>query len=133
MNDINFCDEQDRGTRCCLHDLLPDHHCAPGRVCCFCGNLYEADVGPHGQYEPQKQQRPIPPEILADALQDRIFPTSGKLLKAKPVHKTKKRKIMKVHKDCPDCLGSGCITVFDLDADLMHIVCGSCGGTGWAP
>lgn len=29
--------------------------------------------------------KPLPPEILADALQDRIFPTSGKLIDAQPI------------------------------------------------
>jgi hypothetical protein len=32
-----------------------------------------------------EQRRPLPPEVLADALQDRIGPTSGKLIRATPV------------------------------------------------
>lgn len=33
----------------------------------------------------QDDRAPLPPEVLADALQDRIHPTSGRLLGAKPV------------------------------------------------
>jgi len=41
--------------RCCLHDLLDDHIDAPGRVCCWCGNIWQPDYelnAEHGQYKP---------------------------------------------------------------------------------
>jgi hypothetical protein len=31
------------------------------------------------------RDKPLPPEVLADALQDRIHPTSGRLLRATPI------------------------------------------------
>lgn len=35
--------------------------------------------------------RPWPPEVLVSALQDRIHPTSGRLLQAKKIRMTKKK------------------------------------------
>ena len=37
---------------CCLHDLPDDHEDAPGRVCCWCGDLFMLVCGstPHGEY-----------------------------------------------------------------------------------
>jgi|GEM_PF-1313962 len=34
-----------------------------------------------------ERERPLPPEVLADALQDRIHPTSGRLLSSSPILK----------------------------------------------
>jgi hypothetical protein len=40
---------------CCLHDLLDGDKNAPGKVCCWCGDIYQPDYEPtveHGIYKP---------------------------------------------------------------------------------
>lgn len=39
---------------CCLHDLPEGDSNAPGRVCCWCGDIYlpPSDATAHGEYKP---------------------------------------------------------------------------------
>jgi hypothetical protein len=40
---------------CCLHDLPPGHAEDPGRVCCWCGDIYlpQHETSVHGEYAPK--------------------------------------------------------------------------------
>lgn len=52
------CSERDGITEdddCCLHDLLDNDQHAPGKVCCWCGDIYQPDYelnSEHGEYKP---------------------------------------------------------------------------------
>lgn len=45
----------DGAEACCLHDLPDNHPLAPGRVCCWCGEIYlpHSDSTVHGEYKPK--------------------------------------------------------------------------------
>lgn len=47
-------DGLDGEDQCCLHELPDDDEHAPGRVCCWCGDVYasEHEGSKHGEYKP---------------------------------------------------------------------------------
>lgn len=52
---MSACEERkDTDETCCLHDLGDAHEHAPGRVCCWCGDVYvpHSDGPEHGIYKP---------------------------------------------------------------------------------
>ena len=60
----NTCDEGVEGVRegHCFHDIPAEEEHFPGLVCCWCGDIFMADVPPnveHGEYLPQVYRRNI--------------------------------------------------------------------------
>lgn len=68
---------------CGSWDSLPS---AP--PCLGCGGLPWARSGWAPKTRAHHPPGELPPEVLVDALQDRIHPTSGRLLAAKPIATT---------------------------------------------
>jgi hypothetical protein len=54
-------DENDGEDKCCcLHDLPDTDPMAPGRICCWCGDLFQphSDAQKHGEYKPTSKPKP---------------------------------------------------------------------------
>jgi hypothetical protein len=60
--------------RCCLHDLADNHEHAPGRVCCWCGDIFMpySETTEHGQFKPVAVKPVVKPVVPTRRMLDML-------------------------------------------------------------
>ncbi len=93
-------------------------------------------MAPKLSAEARAARAPRPPEELVDALQDRIHPTSGRLIDAKPIVTQPASETAKCEDKCPTCGGSGSVdssNQYFPSSQGHSLPCPTCNGTGTRP
>lgn len=77
-------DGLDGEDQCCLHDLPDDDEHAPGRVCCWCGDIYlpEHEGLKHGEYRPSTRGARMTESEAKDAVKPEAAPLSVEEMRA---------------------------------------------------